>query len=334
MAQPMTNEAAHVNTLSRMFKRARALIVQGLKLRADASPSPPSQTVTSERNFHEVQEPQSFQDTTPIGGEAEVFCDRGYKESPEKLALTESFDASAESDVSGHLNRPLNLNPEANNAGNSGGQDGSNSEDDGGPCPPSDDPHLDDQNDVSNVINAAQNSISPTVSDLLDSVETSVRLSNIARNHELFGEWTLLDALQRREYFLTEVRRLPNAGAKTVLEVAELLDGYVSGAHTLAAIKGKPLLLETGLAETASPGDTETTNDILEQHYEVRVVDVLREHSLSVRVEHLLNVEPVKALRLRDFVLDREGFSRTILGVKNSGRGTLREIIHILTLPH
>ena len=65
---------------------------------------------------------------------------------------------------------------------------------------------------------------SPTVADLLNWADISVRLFNVSRISGLFGEWTISEALARRGEFLAGVLRVTNAGAKTVSEVSRLLD--------------------------------------------------------------------------------------------------------------
>ena len=58
---------------------------------------------------------------------------------------------------------------------------------------------------------------------------------------------------------------------------------------------------------------------------EVPIERVLKMRTLSVRLENVLAADVIRTLNVRDFVDDREGFIRTLMAIKNSGRKTVGE---------
>ena len=165
---------------------------------------------------------------------------------------------------------------------------------------------------------------SPTVADLLNWADISVRLFNVSRISGLFGEWTISEALARRGEFLAGVLRVTNAGAKTVSEVSRLLDDVRDG----RIVPPAPLAdADLGAAEAVE----DEAADLSDPRFDEFVVDVLKVHPLSTRAERILGLESLRELRVRDFARDRTLLTRLVFGVGNIGRKSLDEVDRVIS---
>ncbi len=155
-----------------------------------------------------------------------------------------------------------------------------------------------------------------TVADLLGWAAPSVRLHNVAQTNSTFSEWTIQDAIDRRDEFLSEVRTLQNAGAKTVDELSRILDDYQAG-------RIEP-------PDATTPLRSEQTDDIedalADPRYDALVVDILRDHPLSMRGERIVDLDSLKTLRLRDFAQNPNVVAQAASGAPNIGRRTIEEV--------
>jgi RNA polymerase sigma factor (sigma-70 family) len=164
----------------------------------------------------------------------------------------------------------------------------------------------------------------PTVADLLGWADISVRLFNVSRGTRLFADWTIAEALAHRADFLVGVRRLANAGVKTVSEVSGLLDGFRDG-------RIFPPAPVAGAAQLDAETDEEEAPDLSDPRLDKMVVDILRSHSLTPRAERILGLESLRNLRMRDLARDRAALTRLASGVSNIGKTTLDEVDRIVS---
>ena len=174
-----------------------------------------------------------------------------------------------------------------------------------------------------NLVELAQSDNAPhamvTIDDLLDAAYISRRLSNVRNAYKwFFQEWTIDDALNRRQEFFADILTLNNVGRVTTGEIDRLLDQYTDGQVVLVSTNAVPPPEESADAMSALALDAPITQ-------------VLGVHPISVRLESALTSDRARALRVRDFVEDREGFIRTFHTLNNVGQKTIDEACSILS---